>query len=197
MTWQMRRRDAHRWLHLGMYFTVEIDMDYACFTNNLSELDSGLFGRKKSSSCLLNETSINSSFQFLPKNQKKLSAFINEFTEARNQYILSESPAALLFRRDEGRDMFYHVFTADQFAAWESKSPVAIVYTEEGADIASHLGYLSGYEAVAVVQSRMNGFRFCVRHRNVAFHAGSCFEAKAELQPLHLFSRDFGKAGTS
>lgn len=184
-------------LVLEHYFNADIDMEQACFTLNRSDIDSSLIGLKKSNSCLLNEAFIsNSSLRFLPKNQRKISSFFNDFTEARNQFILSESPAKLLFQRDDGRDIFYHAFNRAQFESWNSKSPVAVIFLEEDneIDFESYMGLLGDYQAVAIIQGRQQKYRFCIRSRKTQFNQ-SGEECQLHLHNLNAFIGTFKKAG--
>ena len=173
-------------------------MEQACFTLNRADIDSSLLGLKRSSSGLLNEAAyINSSLRFLPKNQKKFSAFYNEFTEARNQFILSESPAQLLFQRDDGRDIFYHLFSRGDFENWTGRSPIAVLFLEEESEVPfdSYMSFLADYEAVSIVQARGQKYRFCIRTRDTKFNGSDLDDAQLHLQSLSQFNSLFKKSG--
>lgn len=181
-----------------MILNTEIDMEYACFTHNISDLDSTLFGRKRGSFISnVNESGIvSSSFQFAPKNQKKLSFFINEFTDAKNQLLLSESPAKLVFKQEGKYDLFYHIFESKDQIHWENKSQLLIVYIEDSIDLKDHESLLSQYAAVAVVQGRANTFRFFIVTKNQQFAdlQSQFFESDIDLIDLSSFSKEFNKA---
>lgn len=184
---------------LEHFFNADIDMEQACFTLNRADIDGSLIGLKKSNSGLLNNEAFisNSSLRFLPKNQRKISAFFKEFTEARNQFILSASPAKLLFQRDDGRDIFYHAFNRTEFEAWTSKSPVAVIFLEEGNEIGfeSYMSSLGEYEAVAIVQGRQQKYRFCVRSRKTQFKQSTEDCCQLHLQNLNTFITNLKKSG--
>lgn len=181
-----------------MILNTEIDIDHAYFTHNISDLDSTLFTSKGASIMAnANEGSIvSSNFQFSPKNQKKLSYFINEFTEAKNQLVLSESPAKLICKHEDKHDLFFHVFESEEQIQLESKSQILIVYVEDDADLTHYAAILSEYAAVAVVQGRSNAFRFLIGSKRNQFSDVDvpCFESDSDLMDLHNFSKDFNKA---
>ena len=177
-----------------MLLNAEIDMEHAWFTHNIPDLDSTLFGRKNAN---LNDSGIvSSSFQFSPKNHKKLSIFLNEFTEAKNQLFLSESPAKLIFKQEDKYDIFFHIFETKDQIQWESKSQVLIVYIEDNAELKEHIDILSQYAAVAVVQGRANTFRFLIGTKNHQFSDFQCpcFESGLDLIDICTFSKEFNKA---
>ena len=159
-------------------------MEQACFTLNRSDLDS---------------LNLSNSLRFLPKNQKRTTSFFHEFTEARNQLLLSESPAKLLFQRtgDDNRDLLYHVFSRVQFEAWNqnSQSPVAIVYVEEDEEVQfeAYMGLLSEYAAVAIIQGRQQTYRFCIRTRSTHFSKTEMTES--HLQTLPVFIGNLKRSG--
>lgn len=176
-------------------------MEEACFTLNRTDIDSSLLGLKRSTSRLSSAepaaTYVNNNLRFLPKNQKKFSAFYNEFTEARNQFILSESPAKLFFQRDDHRDIFYHLFNREEFEAWTNRSPVAILFLEEGHEVPfeGFMSFLAEYEAVAIVQARGSTFRFCVRTRDAKFQEAKQESTAQHLRALSQFIQYFKKSG--
>ncbi len=181
-------------------FNAEIDMEQACFTLNRADIDGSLLGLKKSASGLLNEAAyINNHLRFLPKNQKKFAAFYNEFMEARNQFILSESPAQLLFQRDEERDMFYHLFNQGDFESWTGRSPVAVLFLEEESDelaFDAYMNYLAEYEAIAIVQARAHKYRYCIRTRDLKFTRHETIDdSQLHLQSLSRFLSNFKRSG--
>lgn len=173
-------------------------MECACFTHNISDLDSTLFGRKNGTTILnLNDSGVFSSrFQFSPKNQKKLSLFLNEFTEAKNQLALSESPAKLIFKQEDKYDLFFHIFESKDQIQSESKSQVLVVYIEDNAELKDHIDILSQYAAIAVVQGRSNTFRFLIGTKNQQFSdiQSPCFESCLDLIDICAFSKEFNKA---
>lgn len=174
-------------------------MEYSHFTNNLNILDSTLFSRKKRSILpSLNENGIvRTNFQFSPKTQKRLSGFINEFIEARNQFLLSESPAKLMFKQEEKWDIFFHTFDKKEQINSENRSQVLIVYVEDEVDLKDHFEFLSNYSAVAVVQGgRSSTFRFMVGTSNPQFSDADApfFETGQDLVDICLFSKTFYKA---
>jgi hypothetical protein len=181
-----------------MLLNIEIDMEYASFTHNISDLDSTLFGWKSGSIIPnVNDSGIvSSNFQFLAKNQKKLSLFINEFTEAKNQLILSESPGKLMFKQEDRFDTFFHVFDSEDQIRWENKSQVLVVYIEDDVDLKKHVDLLSQYSAIATVQGRSNTFRFLIGTKNHPFSDvdSSCFESDIDLIDLGSFTKNFNKA---
>ena len=97
-------------------------MEHTFYTSNTADLDS-TFSIKNEN------VTISSNIQFLPKNQKKLSYFINEFFETRNQLLLSESPANLLFKKEDNRDLYYHIFDKDAFIFAVKSSSVTLPTT--------------------------------------------------------------------
>lgn len=173
-------------------------MEHSCFTHNISDLDSTLFSRKKGSALSnVNENgTVSSSFQFSPKNQKKISKFISEFTETKNQLLLSESPARLMFKQEDKYDILFHIFDSKDQVHWENMSQVLIVYVEDEADLKEHLEFMSQYAAVAIVQGRSNTFRFMIGTKNPKFSdsEGPHFERSADLIDIQSFSKDFFKA---
>lgn len=177
-----------------MFLNTEIDMEHAWFTHNIPDLDSTLFGRKKAN--LNDSVIVSSNFQFSPKNQKKLSGFLNEFTEAKNQLVLSESPAKLIFKQEDKYDIFFHIFETKDQIQWESKSQVLIVYIEDNAELKDHIDILSQYAAIAVVQGRSNTFRFLIGTKNNYFSDVNCpcFESGLDLIDIGAFSKEFNKA---
>lgn len=184
-----------------MYFSSEIDIDHALFTNNLSEIDSALFGKNRttpSTSLSSNTGTISTNYKFLPKNQKKLTPFLSEFAEARSQFILSESPAKLRKRQLDGRDLSYHIFNSQDYEDWENKSRVAIVYTEEdeGTNLNNFLSnHLADYTAVAIVQQKSNKFRFCLRTKNSLNLADRKFiQTSTDLKSIDQFMKEFHSA---
>jgi hypothetical protein len=173
-------------------------MEHACFTLNRGDIDSSLLGLKKSSSGLLTEAAyINNNLRFLPKNQKKFSTFYTEFTEARNQFILSESPAQLLCERNDGRDIFYHLFNQSDFETWTGRSPIAVLFLEEESEVSfeSFMSFLADYEAVAIVQARNQKYRFCIRTRDAKFNGHEMEEYQLHLQSLPQIISLFKKTG--
>lgn len=180
-----------------MNFIAEIDMEHTNFTHNISDLDSTLFNRKKRSA---NENGlVSSSFQFSPKNQKRLSGFLIEFSESKNQFLLSESPAKLFLRQDEKRDIFFHVFDTKDQIQWENKSQILIVYVEDDLDLKEHYQFLSHYSAVAVVQGgRSNTFRYIVGTRNSHFSnlEDWSLESCPDLVDIRTFGNNFYKTST-
>lgn len=181
-----------------MLLNAEIDMEHAWFTHNIPDLDSTVFGRKNGATIPnLNDCGIVcSNFQFSPKNQKKISSFLNEFTEAKNQMVLSESPAKLIFKQEDKFDIFFHIFESKDQIQWESKSQVLIVYIEDNIDLKDNIDILSQYAAVAVVQGRSNTFRFLIGTKNHQFSdvKGPCFETGLDLVDISAFSKEFNKA---
>lgn len=181
-----------------MIFSTEIDMEHSCFTHNISDLDSTLFSRKKGSilSNVNDNGTVSSCFQFSPKNQKKISKFINEFTEAKNQLLLSESPARLMFRQEDKYDILFHIYDSKEQVQWENMSQVLIVYVEDDVDLKEHTEFMSQYAAVAIVQGRTNTFRFMIGTKNPKFSGfeDPLFERNVDLTDIQTFSKDFFKA---
>lgn len=183
-----------------MFFTAEIDLEHSNFTNNISILDSTLFSHKKRSIIpSLNEDGIvSTSFQFSPKNQKRLSGFISEFIEARNQFILSESPAKLLFKQEEKWDIFFHVYDTKKQIQSENKSQVLIAYVEDEVDLKDNYDLLSEYSAVAIVQGggRSSTFRFIIgtNRPHISGIDASFYEAGQDLADIRSFMKEFYKA---
>lgn len=173
-------------------------MEHTCFTHNISDLDSTLFCRKKGSilSTKNENGTVSSSFQFSPKNQKKITKFISEFTETKNQYLLSESPARLIFKQDDKYDVFFHRFESKDQIQWENMSQVLIAYVEDEADLKEHLDFMSQYAAVAIVQGRSNTFRFMIGSKNPQFSDSDepKFDKSIDLIDIQSFKKDFFKA---
>jgi hypothetical protein len=138
---------------------------------------------------------LRSSYQFAPKNAKRLRGFLNDFTEARNQHLLSESPALLRFKRVDDRDVHFHTFSSDDFMGWEHRSPIAIVFAEDGVnDVIERLGLFEEYHAVAVVQSRLGGYRFCIRTKSGCDSGAELCERSSNLESLSAFQKAFNRA---
>lgn len=174
-------------------------MNQALFTHDISNLDSTLFCRKRLStfSCITDKNVISSNFKFSPKNQKKLTSFIAEFTEIKNQFILSDSPAKLMFKQENDKDIFFHIFESKELVQWKNKSPVVIIYVEDNINLSDHIEFLSEYSAVAIVQGRLNAFRFLIRTKHLDFSesASPSFETEMDLNDMFTFNRNFHKAG--
>ena len=100
-----------------------------------------------------------SSFQFSPKNQKKLSNFINEFNEAKNQRSTFRiTHKIVVFKKDDYKDIFFHVYDSqDQIP--KSRSSILILYLEDENNLKDYIQSLQYYTAVAIVQGRSNNFR--------------------------------------
>lgn len=178
-----------------MLFSADIDMGNSFVTHNTSDFDGTLFSPKRQSNIHENGT-LNSCFQFSPKNQKKLSAFINEFTEARNQFLLFESPAKMVYKKDDYKDVFFHVYESHDHIIWESRSPILILYLEDEDDLKEYSRTLQDYMAVAIVQGRSNTFRFTIATQNTQFSDlnESFYETGLDLKGAHLFFKDFYKS---
>lgn len=181
-----------------MLFTADIDMGNSFVTHNTSDFDATLFSPKRQSNIPRSEENVtlNSCFQFSPKNQKKLSAFINEFTEARNQFLLSESPAKMLYKKDDYKDVFFHVYESHDQIILESRSPILILYLEDENDLKEYSQALQNYMAVAIVQGRSNTFRFTIATKNTQFSDlhGSFYETSLDLKGANSFIKDFYKS---
>ena len=167
-------------------------------THNTSDFDATLFSSKRQSNitCSDDNGAISSCFQFSPKNPKKLTAFINEFTEARNQFLLSESPAKLLFKKDDYRDIFFHVYDAQDQIPCESRSPILILYLEDDSNVKDYIQSLHEYMAVAIVQGRSNTFRFTIATKNNQFSdlKGIFYETELNLKDINSFLKIFSKS---
>lgn len=173
-------------------------MEKACFTRNISDLDSTLFSLKKSSnnSKIDEDGIVSSCFQFCPKNQKKLVNFLNEFSEAKNQNILSESPAKLIFKQEDRYDVFFHVYEDANQIHKDCKSPIAIVYVEDQVNILAHSEFLADYDTVVIVQGRCNTLRFLLGTRISKLDETVCpvYSSEPELLDIKSFSKIFFKA---
>ena len=173
---------------LEIYFTAEIEQSSK--TYNDSDLKSIFFGRELGAE-------IRGSFRFSPKNHKRLPGFISEFSDARNQFLLSESPAKLMFKQEEKWDIFFHIFDSKDQIKSINKSQVLIVHVEEEVDLKEHYNFLSQYTAIAVVQGgRSNSYRFIVGTSNSQFSNfnTSFFEPGRDLENICSFSKDFYRA---
>lgn len=181
-----------------MLFTADIDMGNSFVTHNTSDFDATLFSSKRRSIIPGSDENgaMSSSFQFSPKNQKKLSNFINEFTEAKNQFLLSESPAKLLFKKDDYKDIFFHVYDSQDQIPWESRSSILILYLEDENNLKDYIQSLQYYTAVAIVQGRSNNFRFTIATKNSNFsdwNVSFC-ETEIDLKDINSFVKDFYKS---
>lgn len=170
-------------------------------THNTSDFDATLFSPKRQSNIPRSEGNgtMSSCFQFSPKNQKKISAFINEFTEARNQFLLSESPAKMLFKKDDFKDVFFHVYESSDEIFWESRSPILILYLEDEDNLDKYSQLLHEYMAIAIVQGRSNNFRFTIATKSEQFSDLSdiFYETGLDLKDANLFVKDFYKSSNN
>lgn len=164
-------------------------MEHTFYTSNTADLDS-TFSIKNEN------VTISSNIQFLPKNQKKLSYFINEFFETRNQLLLSESPANLLFKKEDNRDLYYHIFDKDAFISWENRSQVLLVYLEGEVDLKNYSEHISQYASVILVQGRLGSFRTVILTKSQRFSMldEECFDFECSFMNNSDFSRHLMKS---
>jgi hypothetical protein len=181
-----------------MLFTADIDMGNSFVTHNISDFDATLFSPKRQSSIPYKKEkgTMSSCFQFLPKNQKKLPQFIKEFTEARNQFLLSESSAKMLFKKDDNKDVFFHIYESHNQIMWESRSPILILYLEDEDNLKEYSQLLHEYIAVAIVQGRSNNFRFTIATKNNHFSDLNdiFYEIDLDLKDVNSFIKYFYKS---
>lgn len=183
---------------LEMFFTVEFDIANSYVTHNTSDFDATFFSPKRQSNASNcdNNMTLSSCFQFSPKNEKKISAFINEFTDARNQYLLSELSAKLIFKKDDYKDIFFHVYKFQDQINFESMSPILILYVEDEDKIENFLDLIQEYQVVAIVQGHCNNFRFTIATKNSQFSdlKDNFFETELDLKDTISFIKDFYKS---
>jgi len=173
-------------------FTVNVDLERACFTNDVAEIEhlslSRSFGTESQS--------FGTSYHFVPLDCKQLRAFLTQFHEARNQYLLGESPAALRLHRENDREIYIHQFRLEDFLSWSHRSPIAIIFTEDAdsEDTIKHLDKFDDYNSVAIVQCRANGYRFCIRSKFARKLSDEIFIPRSEMLPLPVFMKSFYSA---
>ena len=195
---ELTRKSYYIFLFLEMFFTADIDIGNSFVTHNISDFDATLFSPKRRSHVPLSDEhgTLSSCFQFAPKNQKKLLAFIGEFTDARNQFLLKESPAKMLFKKDDYKDVFFHVYESQDQILYENRSPILILYLEDEDNLKYFSQLMSYYVAVAIVQGRSNAFRFTIATKNNQFSNLNdiFYEPGLDLKESNSFIKDFYKS---